>query len=540
MVKALEAEGVKRIFAVPGEENLDLVDALRTSTIELILCRHEQAAGFMAATWGRLTGKAGVCLATLGPGATNLVTAAAFATLGAMPVVMITGQKPIKTSKQGEFQIIDVIDILDPVTKYTKQIVSAEYIPALVREAFRIAEEERPGATHLELPEDIAADSTSAHILPQSMTRRPIAEDKAITHAIKMIESAKHPLLLIGAGANRKLTSKMLTRLVNELGIPFVTTQMGKGVVDEMSDLFLGCTALSQDDFVHRAIEKADLLINAGHDVVEKPPFLMKEGGFEVIHINFIPAKMDPVYFPQAEVIGDIANSIWRLVSTITPQKHWDFKSFKDVKSVLDEHISRNTQADDFPMLPERVVHDVAKAAGEEAVLSLDNGLYKIWFARNFKSRRHNSMLLDNALASMGAGLPGAMAACIAQPERNVLAICGDGGFMMNSQEMETAVRLKLNLVILLLRDNAYGMIRWKQQSMGMKDYGLEFGNPDFVLYAQAYGANGYRLTSADELVPKIQLGFESGGVHLIEVPIDYGDSYQILLKDAAEQSKRI
>jgi acetolactate synthase-1/2/3 large subunit len=540
MVKALEAEGVKRIFAVPGEENLDLVDALRTSTIELILCRHEQAAGFMAATWGRLTGKAGVCLATLGPGATNLVTAAAFATLGAMPVVMITGQKPIKTSKQGEFQIIDVIDILDPVTKYTKQIVSAEYIPSQVREAFRIAEEERPGATHLELPEDIAADSTSAHVLPQSMTRRPIAEDKAITHAVKMIESAKHPLLLIGAGANRKLTSKMLTRLVNELGIPFVTTQMGKGVVDEMSDLFLGCTALSQDDFVHRAIEKADLLINAGHDVVEKPPFLMKEGGFEVIHINFIPAKMDPVYFPQAEVIGDIANSIWRLVSTITPQKHWDFKSFKDVKSVLDGHISRNTQADDFPMLPERVVHDVAKAVGEEAVLSLDNGLYKIWFARNFKSRRHNSMLLDNALASMGAGLPGAMAACIAQPKRNVLAICGDGGFMMNSQELETAVRLKLNLVIMLLRDNAYGMIRWKQQSMGMKDYGLEFGNPDFVLYAQAYGANGYRLTSADELVPKIQLGFESGGVHLIEVPIDYGDSYQILLKDAAEQSKRI
>ncbi|MFT7470980.1 MAG: acetolactate synthase-1/2/3 large subunit [Kiritimatiellia bacterium] len=540
MVKALEAEGVERIFAVPGEENLDLIDALRTSTIELILCRHEQAAGFMAATWGRLTGKAGVCLATLGPGATNLVTAAAFATLGAMPVVMITGQKPIKTSKQGEFQIIDVIDILEPVTKYTKQIVSAEYIPSQVREAFRIAEEERPGATHLELPEDIAADSTNAHILPLSMTRRPIAEDKAISHAIKMIESAKHPLLLIGAGANRKLTSKMLTRLVNELGIPFVTTQMGKGVVDEMSDLFLGCTALSQDDFVHRAIEKADLLINAGHDVVEKPPFLMKEDGFEVIHINFIPAKMDPVYFPQAEVIGDIANSIWRLVSTITPQKHWDFKCFKEVKSVLDEHILRNTQADDFPMLPERVVHDVAKAVGEEAVLSLDNGLYKIWFARNFKSRRHNSMLLDNALASMGAGLPGAMAACIAQPKRNVLAICGDGGFMMNSQEMETAVRLKLNLVILLLRDNAYGMIRWKQQSMGMKDYGLEFGNPDFVLYAQAYGAKGYRLTSANELVPKIQLGFESGGVHLIEVPIDYGDSYQVLLKDAAEQSKRI
>lgn len=540
MVAALVTEGVERIFAVPGEENLDLVEALRESSIDLVVCRHEQAAGFMAATWGRLTGNAGVCLATLGPGATNLVTAAAYATLGAMPLVMITGQKPIKTSKQGEFQIIDVIDIFDPVTKYTKQIVSAEYIPSRVREAFRIAEEERPGATHLELPEDIAADDSDAAILPQSKTRRPVAEDKAIENAIKMIENAKHPLLLIGAGANRKLTSNVLTQMVNELGIPFVTTQMGKGVVDEMSDLYLGCAALSQNDFVHRAIEKADLLINAGHDVVEKPPFLMKEGGFEVVHINFLPAKVDPVYFPQAEVIGDIANSIWRILSATTAQPHWDFGCFMDVKVAFEEHVSSNTQAKDFPMLPERLVHDVAQAAGEDAVLSLDNGLYKIWFARNYKSRRHNSMLLDNALASMGAGLPAAMAACIAQPDRNVLAICGDGGFMMNSQELETAVRLKLDLVILLLRDNAYGMIRWKQESMDMENFGMEFGNPDFVLYAQAYGANGYRISSADELGPRIQQGFKSGGVHLIEVPIDYGDSVEVLLKSAAEQSEKV
>jgi len=244
MVEALESEGVERVFAVPGEENLDLIDALKQSSIELVLCRHEQAAGFMAATWGRLTGNSGVCLSTLGPGATNLVTAAAFATLGAMPMIMITGQKPIKTSKQGEFQIIDVVDIMEPVTKYSKQIVSAEYIPARVREAFRVAEEERPGATHLELPEDVAAEDCGAPVIQQSMSRRPVAEDKAIEQAVTMIEKAEHPLLLIGAGANSKLTSKMLTRMVSELGIPFITTQMGKGVVDEKNDLFIGCAAL--------------------------------------------------------------------------------------------------------------------------------------------------------------------------------------------------------------------------------------------------------------------------------------------------------
>lgn len=540
MVEALQAEGVERIFAVPGEENLDLVEALRTSNIELILCRHEQAAGFMAATWGRLTGKAGVCMTTLGPGATNLVTAAAYANLGAMPMVMITGQKPIKSSKQGEFQIIDVVDVLEPVTKYTRQIVSADYIPARVREAFRIAEEERPGATHLELPEDIARENSTASLMPRGNPRRPVAEQKAIDNAVTLIEKASHPLLLVGAGANRKLTSKMLTRMIAELGIPFVSTQMGKGVVDESNDLFIGCAALSANDFVHRAIEKADLVINVGHDVVEKPPFLMRSDGFTVIHMNFLPARVDPVYFPQAEVIGDIANSVWQILERVKPQPHWDFSCFLKARDALEEHISSHTQADDFPILPQRLVHEVAKAMGRDGVLSLDNGLYKIWFARNFKALRQNSVLLDNALASMGAGLPAAMAACIAHPERRVLAICGDGGFMMNSQELETAVRLKLNLVILLLRDDAYGMIRWKQEDMKFVDYGLEFGNPDFVKYAEAYGANGHRLTSASELSTLIEKGFSEGGVHLIDTPLDYSDSHKILLQQVAELSANI
>ena len=540
MVKALQAEGVERIFAVPGEENLDLVEAIRTSTIELILCRHEQAAGFMAATWGRLTGNAGVCLATLGPGATNLVTASAYANLGAMPLVMITGQKPINTSKQGEFQIIDIVDMFRPVTKYTQQIVGADYIPARIREAFRIAEEERPGAVHLELPEDVASEETSAHLLPIVEPRRPIAEQKAISRAVAKIEAAKRPILLIGAGANRKLTSKMLTRLVDSLCIPFVTTQMGKGVIDETSEHFIGCAALSENDFVHRALEKSDLVINIGHDVVEKPPFLMKEGGFEVIHVNFSPARVDPVYFPQTEVVGDIANSVWQILNEIHPQSHWDFSDFKHIREALGKHVADFEKKESVPITPQQLVCEVAEIMDDEGVLSLDNGLYKIWFARNFRAKQRNGILLDNALATMGAGLPVAMAASMVHPDRPVLAICGDGGFMMNSQELETAVRIKLNLVILLLRDDGYGMIRWKQKSMGMENYGLDFNNPDFVMYAQSYGANGHRLQRVDELKALISECFDKGGVHLIDVAVDYAESSDILLHQAKELSANL
>ncbi len=540
MVKALRAEGVERIFAVPGEENLDLVEALRDSGIELILCRHEQAAGFMAATWGRLTGNAGVCLATLGPGATNLVTASAYANLGAMPLVMITGQKPINTSKQGEFQIIDVVDMFRPVTKYTRQIVSGDYIPSRVREAFRIAEEERPGAVHLELPEDVAKEDTGAHLLPIVEPRRPIAEQKAISRAVRKIKEAKRPVLLIGAGANRKLTSKMLTQFVNTLGIPFITTQMGKGVIDETCEQFIGCAALSENDFVHRAFKCSDLVINIGHDVVEKPPFLMKEGGFEVIHVNFSPARVDPVYFPQVEVVGDIANSVWQFLNEIEPQTHWDFSGFVKIREALNAHIADFEKRQTVPITPQQLVCEVAEVMPDDGIISLDNGLYKIWFARNFRARQRNGILLDNALASMGAGLPVAMAVNMVQPDRPVLAICGDGGFMMNSQELETAVRLQLNLVILVLRDDAYGMIRWKQQSMEMADFGLGFSNPDFVMYAQSYGAKGHRVEQIADLQSLISQGFERGGVHLIDVPVDYAASSDILLNQAKQLSQQL
>jgi acetolactate synthase-1/2/3 large subunit len=536
-IKALEAEDVRYIFGIPGEENLDLLNSLKDSPIKLILTRHEQAAGFMAATYGRLTGKTGVCIATLGPGATNLVTAAAYAQLGAMPMLMITGQKPIKSSKQGQFQIVDIIDMMHPLTKYTRQIASANNIPSRIREAFRIAEEERPGAVHLELPEDIASELSSSRIIHQSSYRRPLAENKSISRAVDMIQKAKRPLLLLGAGANRKHSSKMLRKLVDKTGVYFISTQMGKGVIDERHPQFLGNAALSANDFLHRAISHTDLIINVGHDVVEKPPFFMQQGGFKVIHVNYLTAAVDPVYYPQIGVIGDIANSVYQIGDKISPQSHWNFSYFEEIKKATEEHLLEGIDDDRFPVYPQRLVNDIRQIMPDDGIIALDNGIYKIWFARNYKAYEPNTVLLDNALASMGAGLPSAIAARIVHPNRKILAICGDGGFMMNSQEMETAVRLGLDLIVIVLRDNAYGMIKWKQANMGFLDFGLDIGNPDFVMYAESYGAHGHRLAAAEELIPQLTHCFNTPGVHLIEVPVDYSENDRILNHEIKEKS---
>lgn len=539
-VKALEAEGVEYVFGIPGEENLDLLESLRESSIKLVLTRHEQGAGFMAATYGRLTGKVGVCLSTLGPGATNLVTPAAYAQLGAMPMLMITGQKPIKTSKQGRFQVIDIVDMMRPITKFTGQIVSGDRIPSTVREAFRLAHEERPGAVHIELPEDIAAEQTSAQILTPSMARRPIAEYKAIAAAITMIEEAQSPLLLIGAGANRKLTAKMLREFVDKTCIPFVTTQMGKGVLNESDPRFAGNTALSDGDFVHRAIERADLIINVGHDVVEKPPFFMHHNSKKVIHVNFDSAAVDPVYFPQLEVVGDIANSIWQIKEGITPQDSWKLDFYKDVHQAYVDHRAEAEDDNRFPILPERFVRDIRKVMPDNGIVTLDNGIYKIWFARNYPAYHPNTLLLDNALASMGAGLPSAIAAKLVKPDVPVVSVCGDGGFMMNSQEIETAVRLKLDLVVIILRDDAYGMIKWKQANMQFDEFGLDYGNPNFVKYAQSYGAQGWRVDDADVLIHLVDKCLNTKGVHIIDCPVDYSMNDKTLNHTIKELSAKL
>lgn len=530
-VKALENEGVEYIFGIPGEENLDFLESMRKSNIKLILTRHEQGAGFMAATYGRLTGKVGVCLATLGPGATNFATAAAYAQLGGMPMMMITGQKPIKKSKQGRFQIIDIVGMMKPMTKYAKQVVNGNNIPSMVREAFKIATTERPGAVHIELPEDIAEEEVEFNLYPVKDFRYPQADKTAVLDAVKMIEKAKRPLLLVGAGANRNRIGNALTNFVNETGIPFFSTQMGKGVIDENHKLCLSTAALSQDDFIHCAIERADLIINVGHDVIEKPPFFMEnhEGATEVLHVNFFPSEVDDTYFPQLDVIGDIAGNIDQFTNAISKQDHWDFDYYVRLADEIRTRLSKYFGDTRFPILPQKAVRTIRQTLDAKDIVTLDNGVYKIWFARNYRCAEPNTLLLDNALATMGAGMPSGMAAKMVKPESRVVSVCGDGGFMMNSQEMETAVRLGLDMTVVILNDNSYGMIKWKQAGMGFENYGLDLENPDFVKYAEAYGATGHRPTSCEDFAEILEKCVNGKGVHLIDLAVDYSLNHAIL-----------
>ncbi len=541
LVAALENEGVDRIFGVPGEENLDVVESLRKSKIELVLTRHEQAAAFMAATHGRLTGKPGVCIATLGPGALNFSTGAAYAHLGAMPMILITGQKAIMSAKQARFQIVDVVASMKPLTKMTRQIVSPASIPSMIRDAFRVAMEERPGPVHLELPEDVAGEEVEdVPLIPVHPLEQPVAPAAALDRAAALILSARRPLVMIGAAGNRPRLVEALSAFVRRSRLPFFNTQMGKGAVTGGSNLYMGTAALSERDYVHQAVDRADLIISIGHDTVEKPPFLMRSaGGPKVIHIGYQSASVEQVYHPDAEVIGDIGATVTALAERLGGKLDPD-TAMLDLRQKILAHINDRAEEERFPITPQRIVHDVRAAMPEDGIVCLDNGMYKIWFARNYRTHVANTLLLDNALATMGAGLPSAMMAAMLYPQRRVMAVCGDGGFMMNSQEMETAVRLGLNLVVVILNDNAYGMIRWKQAVDGFPDYGMSFGNPDFVAYAKAYGAKGSRVSSAAELAPTLEAAFAGGGVHLVEVPIDYSENTRVLVEELRNKTPDI
>ncbi len=533
LVAALEHEGVDRIFGVPGEENLDFLESLRNSRIELVLTRHEQAAAFMAATHGRLTGRPGVCLATLGPGALNFSTGAAYAHLGAWPLILITGQKAVMSAKQARFQIVDIVASMKPLTKMTRQIVNPAAIPATVRDAFRVAMEERPGPVHLELPEDIAGEEVEdVPVVPVHPLERPVAPAAALDRAAAAILAAKRPLVMIGAAGSRPWLADTLSAFVARTRLPFFNTQMGKGAVTGGSNLYMGTTALSEGDYVHEAVARADLIIAIGHDTVEKPPFLMKSGGGpKVIHVSFQSATVEQVYQPDIEVLGDIGASVAALADRLEGRLTED-AGMMELRQKILARLNDRAEEDRFPVTPQRLVHDVREAMPEDGIVCLDNGMYKIWFARNYRTHVANTLLLDNALATMGAGLPSAMMAALLYPQRRVLAVCGDGGFMMNSQEMETAVRLGLNLVVLVLNDSAYGMIRWKQAVDGFEDFGMRFGNPDFVRYAEAYGAKGTRVAAVEDLVPSIEAAFAGGGVHLLDVPIDYSENTRVLVNE--------
>lgn len=521
-VKSLETSGVTYIFGVPGEENLALLDAIRSSSIKFIVTRDEQTAVFMAATVGRLTGRVGVALSTLGPGATNLVTGVAYAQLGAMPVLVITGQKPIKKSKQGKFQILDVVGMMKPITKMSETIVSADRITSAVYQAIRTAENERPGAVHLEFPEDIAEEESHNKPIPWKKLRRAIPDEKAINAIIEATEKAKRPVIAIAAGANRKLIRKQLNNFINATGIPFVTTQMGKGVEDESSDLYLGTTALSDGDFVHQALKDADLVIMVGHDITEKPPVL---GHPNIAHLNFYPAEIDDLYNPAIEIIGDISYVLWVMSEKVKPQKHWDLARFEKYRDQQRSSLRENSDSTDFPVKPQRFVHELRQAMPDDGILSLDNGMYKIWIARNYPAHQQNTVLLDNALAAMGAGLPVGMATKLLEPDKKVVVVAGDGGFMMNLADLETAKRLGLDLVIIIISDNGYGMIKWKQQDMNLPDFGLNFTNPDFVRLAESFGATGHRVERAGDFKPILEKAINNKGIHIIDLPIDYSEN---------------
>jgi len=534
LVAALENEGVDQIFGIPGEENLDVVESIRKSSIKLVITRHEQAAAFMAATYGRLTGKPGVCIATLGPGALNFSTGAAYALLGAMPMILITGQKGILSSRQAQFQVIDVVASMKPLTKLSRQIVSPAMIPTLVRDAFRVAQEERPGPVHLELPEDIAAATCEpVPMIPPHPVELPIANADALDRAAEMILQAKRPLLMLGAAASRPRSTSDLAQFVLRTRIPYFTTQMGKGTVPGGTELYMGTAALSERDYVHEAIERADLIITIGHDTVEKPPFIMGQNGPNVIHVGYQPAHVEQVYFPQAEIVGDLGPSLRLLADRIEGRIPHAQALLPLREGILSRIADRATED---RLTPQRLVHDVRAVMPPDGILALDNGMYKIWFARNYRTSVANTLLLDNALATMGAGLPSAMMAALLYPQRRVMAVCGDGGFMMNSQELETAVRLQLNLVVLIIEDHAFGMIRWKQAVDKFADFGMTFGNPDFVRYAEAYGARATRVSTASALAPALEAAFTGGGVHLVIIPIDYSENTRVLVDELAQR----
>ncbi|MDP5039178.1 MAG: acetolactate synthase large subunit [Candidatus Gracilibacteria bacterium] len=527
-LEILIKNGVKTIYGVPGEENLDLIDSLRKSgKIELILTRNEQTAVFMAATYGRLTGEVGVAIATLGPGATNMVTGVAYAQLGGFPIMVITGQKPIKKSKQGQFQIIDVVGMMKPITKFSSSIVSGDRIPYILNNAFRIAKSERPGAVAIEFPEDIAAENVDVNLENYNIQkiRRPIIDEKSILILKKELESAKSPIILIGAGANRKRITKYLGEFIKKYNIPFFSSQMGKGVISEDFKEYLGTAALTSGDYIHDAIEKSDLILSVGYDPIEKPTHLIGNGQTKNIHINFYESHLDEVYNPYYEIIGDIASTFWQLSEIKIDNSNWNFDEIYEIKNnyekLIQENIALEVESENI-MGPRQLVEDVRSVLDKDDIVALDNGLYKVWFARNYKTYSPNTLLLDNALATMGAGVASGLEAKRINLNKNVVVVTGDGGLVMNLGDLETVVRLGIDLTVVVLNNSSYGMIKWKQTGSNMPEWGLDFGNPDFVSLAKSFGGKGYKVENKHYFRAVLDAANKEKGLKIIDLKFDY------------------
>ena len=536
-VKCLEAEGVERIFGVPGEENADLMISLMDSPIEFVLCRHEQAAAFMADAYGRLTGKAGVCLATLGPGATNLVTGLADANMDRAPVVAIIGQGSTKRLHKESHQNMDAIAMLRPISKWVQSIVDGRNITEVVRKAFKVAEIEKPGVCVIELPEDVAKEEVDATPMPSAKVRRPAADHKAVTMAIDLIAEAKRPIILAGNGAIRKRAATQLRRLAHKLGIGVVNTFMGKGAVPMDDPHCLFTMGLGSGDYNNLAFDDADLVISCGYDLVEYAPSAWNrtnKDAKKIIHIDFWPAEVDRDYPPTVEIVGDLADALWQLNETVNQRfagnlPVFDINMRKDLRETMRTDFAAEKDDAGFPVKPQRILWDVREFMGPGDILLSDVGAHKMWISRYYQCEEPNTCLISNGFCTMGFAMPGSIGAKMAFPDRKVLSISGDAGFMMNVQELETAVRKKLNVVAMVWTDGEYGLIKWKQQvGFQGRHSDLQFNNPDFAALARSFGMWGVELDSADGIRPALEEAFRQEGPALIAVPVDYAENMRL------------
>lgn len=532
LVQALATEGVEYVFGIPGDENLHFMEALRKDgRIRFILCRHEQAAGFMAAAYGRLTGRLAVAMSTLGAGATNLATSVAHAYLAAMPMLVFTGQKAARDNKQGQYQLVDVVGMMRPITKSAAAVPSGAMLGSMVRQAMMTALTGRQGPAHLELPEDIMLDEDLGALVPCRHGDAAVPSPQSIAEAAAVVRDARRPLIMVGGGtrANRPAVAEAVRSLIDKTGIPFVATMMGKGVANERGPLYLG-TSIMPGDYPHCAVQAADVIINVGHDVMEKPTFRMTPGGGKtVIHINSFAAHGDSVYFPQLQVVGEMAAGVRGLTDALEKNPQWDHSAMLRAGEGMAASIARGSDDASAPAKPQYIVRTLREFLADTDIVSLDNGIHMMWMTRNFGAFEPNTMLIDHALGSMGISLPAAIAAKLVHPERRVVVVSGDGGFMMNSQELETAVRLDLDLIVVVFNDSGLGMIRMKQMADGYGTLGVDFSNPDLVQYANSFGACGHRLNDPSEFRSMLDQASALGGVHVIDVPIDARQNMKLM-----------
>ncbi|GAB4335153.1 MAG: acetolactate synthase large subunit [Desulfobulbaceae bacterium] len=531
LVECLENEGVEYVFGIPGEENLHIMDALLESSVRFITVRHEQAAAFMADVYGRLTGKPGVCLSTLGPGATNLLTGVADANMDHAPVVAIAGQGATTRMHKESHQVLDLVRLFEPVTKYSVAILEEEVVAEVARKAFKVAAAEKPGAVFISFPENIAAAAVDEKIRPLKVQGplTPVPPEVKVEQAAEIISSARFPIILAGNGVVRGRAHEALIRFVDRLGIPVATTFMAKGVVPFSHPLCLGAIGLQAHDYAACGFDRADVVICVGFDMVEYHPHLWHPGrDKKIIHIDRVYAEVDSHYILEAGVIGDISASLDRIGERVRPRSHASTDALKNY--IVSEHECFEEDGN-FPLKPQRILCDVRKVMGDEDILISDVGAHKLWIARLYPCEKPNTCIISNGFAAMGIGVPGGIAAKLVHPERKVLAITGDAGFMMNSQEIETALRLRIPMVIMIWNDGGYGLIKWHQQRVFGRSGYVDFSNPDFAAYAESFGAKGYRVEAPGDLTGILEDAFASGRVAVVDVPVDYSENMKLTEK---------